>query len=62
MNKTVLFYMNYAAPYPGNFIASIRILIKKMEERGIDAHCIFPHTARCRHWVGDLVEEGGFER
>lgn len=58
MNKTVLFYMNYAAPYPGNFIASIRILIKKMEERGIDAHCIFPHTARCRHWVGDLMEEG----
>lgn len=58
MKKTVLFYINYAAPYPGNFIASMRMLFRDIRKKRVDAHCVFPLDARERVWTGMLADEG----
>lgn len=50
--------MDYAAPYPGNFIASMRLLFRKLREKGVGSHCIFPKEAKGIRWIQALEEDG----
>lgn len=58
MRNTALFYMNYTAPYPGNFLASMLMLVKSLQEKEIKSHFIFPETAGKCSWVPKLAEAG----
>ncbi|MCM1264039.1 MAG: glycosyltransferase family 4 protein [Butyrivibrio sp.] len=58
MKATALYYMDYAAAYPGNFIASMRRLFSSLKERGVSTHCVFPERAKGRRWIQTLEEEG----
>lgn len=49
--------MNYAAPYQGNFIASMQSLYKEIKEKGINVYCIFPKEAKGRNWIKTLDKE-----
>lgn len=57
MKQTALYYIDYAAPYPGNFIASMRRLFRRLKEKGVCTYCIFPKKAKGRSWIRTLEEE-----
>ena len=52
--SSVLELMNYAAPYAGNFLSSIRALASALRERGTDMVLVFPARARERSWAPAL--------
>ena len=58
MRNTALFYMNYTAPYPGNFLASMMTLAKSLEAKNIKSHFIFPESAGKSSWVLTLTDAG----
>jgi len=49
--------MDYAAPYPGNFIPSILNLTGKLEKKNIKVILLFPESARSIPWVQNLIEQ-----
>ena len=55
--SSVLELMNYAAPYEGNFLRSIRALADALRARGTDTVLVFPERARERAWAPALAEE-----
>lgn len=58
MKNTALFYMNYTAPYLGNFLASMLTLVKRLQGKNINSHFIFPESAQKCYWVQKLTEAG----
>lgn len=50
MNKVILHVCGYAAPYPGNFIASLIALAEANKEKGYDTIFGFPYTAKDKEW------------
>ena len=57
MDKTILHVCGYAAPYPGNFIASLVALAKSNKELGYETVFAFPITAMEKEWCRELEEE-----
>lgn len=55
--SSVLELMNYAAPYEGNFLSSIRALADALRKRGADTVLVFPQNARKRAWASALEAE-----
>lgn len=55
---TVLFLCSYAAPYGGNFIASLLALEEGLAARGVRAVYAFPEAARARDWFVRLCADG----
>lgn len=58
MEQRVMFICDYAAPYGGNFIASLLELDKKLNSKGYE--CIYIFTARNgkRAWIDRLISMG----
>lgn len=58
MNHQIIIHIaNYAAPYKGNFIASLEILEKKLEEHGHNSMIyIFPETCKKTSWINEFME------
>ena len=55
--SSVLELMNYAAPYEGNFLSSIRALANVLRERGTQTVLVFPDGAREKPWAASLAED-----
>ena len=55
--SSVLELMNYAAPYEGNFLRSIRALAQALHEQGTETVLVFPDRARNRTWAAALRRE-----
>ena len=55
--SSVLELMNYAAPYEGNFLSSIRALSRALRERGTDTVLVFPESARACAWMPALARD-----
>jgi glycosyltransferase involved in cell wall biosynthesis len=55
--KTVLFIMDYAAPYRGNFIPSILNLAGNAGREGLGVVFLFPEAARNIEWVIEFQKE-----
>jgi glycosyltransferase involved in cell wall biosynthesis len=53
----VLHIMDYAAPYKGNFIRSIKYLEQQLEKEGGRVIYLFPDKARNLEWITDLIQE-----
>lgn len=54
--KSILQVCAFGAPSPGNFIASLSALQKKMSEYGYETIYAFPEKARDKEWCKRLVE------
>lgn len=50
--------LNYAAPYPGNFINSLICLEHELTEMNIGMVYLFPKKAEGLEWLNKMVEEG----
>ncbi len=51
-NKTIVFVCQYAAPYEGNFILSLKALESKlMEQFQAKAIYVFPNNAKTQVWM-----------
>ena len=55
--SSVLELMNYAAPYEGNFLRSIRALADALREQGMRTVMVFPDGARKHPWAASLAGE-----
>jgi glycosyltransferase involved in cell wall biosynthesis len=55
--RTVLQVMDYAAPYEGNFIPSIKNLEAHLNEAGIRLIYMFPKSAERFPWLKQLIRE-----
>ncbi len=58
MNKNIMSYMNYAAPYMGNFINSLLFLEKDLKRKGQRFIYIFPKETKSQKWVHELINQG----
>ena len=47
-------FMNYGAPYPGNFMRSMLALERELERSGSTCVFVFPATAERFDWVNEL--------
>ena len=54
---TILQVCAYAAPYEGNFIASLKALAEKAEKKGHKTIYAFPETAREKDWCKALAQK-----
>ena len=57
MKKYLLHVCGYAAPYPGNFIASLTALAVDNKTKGYDTIFVFPYTAKNKEWCQNLEKE-----
>lgn len=57
MKKTIFHACGYAAPYPGNFIATLKALANANKELGYETIFAFPITAAEKEWCRELSEE-----
>ena len=57
MTKKILQICAYAAPYPGNFIASLLALEKKAMNAGYETIYCFPYTAKSTDWCEALSRQ-----
>ena len=57
MRKAILQVSGYAAPYPGNFVSTLRILSKKCNEKGYQTLFAFPESARETTWCKELQND-----
>ena len=51
-------FMNYSAPYPGNFMRSMLALERALERVGSTCVFVFPAAAERLDWVNELREAG----
>ena len=51
-------FMNYGAPYPGNFMRSMLALERELERSGSTCVFVFPATAERFDWVNELRQAG----
>lgn len=56
-NYKVLIITDYAAPYEGNFIESLKLLQKKMEEKGNEVIYLFTPKAKDKGCINGLLKE-----
>lgn len=56
--SSVLELSNYAAPYGGNFIASLRALAVSLKAQGTETVFVFPERACSRDWCRTLQADG----
>jgi glycosyltransferase involved in cell wall biosynthesis len=56
--RTVLQIMDYAAPYEGNFIPSIKNLEAHLNKEGVRLIYLFPRSAEKLPWLNLLISEG----
>lgn len=53
--RNIIFAAQYAAPYEGNFIKSLRTLAQKLEARGgCKVSYIFPEAAKRQAWMPEF--------
>lgn len=57
MEKAILQVCGYAAPYPGNFISTLRALSEKCREQGYQTIFAFPESAQNIEWCKELQNE-----
>lgn len=55
-HKTIIHIANYAAPYKGNFIASLEILEEKLRQNNNRMIYIFPESCRNTPWIEKFAE------
>lgn len=55
----VLHIAHYAAPYKGNFIASLAELERQLRQRDDEMVYIFPEKCRDMEWVSDFLTTRG---
>lgn len=60
-NQNMLIITDYAAPYEGNFIESIKSLRKKYIENGNELIFLFPRRAEKIEWVKELINKDNFK-
>lgn len=54
-NQTIIHIANYAAPYKGNFIASLETLERQLKENGNNRMVyIFPEECKKQQWIKDF--------
>ena len=53
-NKTIIHIAQYAAPYEGNFIKSLKFLETSLAEIGCKMAYIFPEKAKEQSWWNDF--------
>lgn len=58
MTNGVLQLLNFAAPYGGNFLSSIRTLSDALRSQGPQTVYVLPSRARERDWINDLQADG----
>lgn len=56
-NKRILIAAQYAPPYGGNFIPSLRLLSRKLESLGANVSFAFPKSAADCEWAHNLESE-----
>lgn len=57
-NQVVIHIANYAAPYKGNFIASLEVLEQKLEESGNNRMVyIFPEQCKNVNWIKEFTQK-----
>lgn len=56
--NSVLQLLNYAPPYGGNFMASIRNLAEALRQKGMQTVFVLPPRARDRDWAHALQTDG----
>lgn len=56
-NKRILIAAQYAPPYGGNFIPSLRLLSRKLESLGANVSFAFPKSAADSEWAHNLESE-----
>jgi hypothetical protein len=54
MFSNVIMVCNYAARYPGNFIASLKTLETELYKRNINIIYVFPCSAEQESWGGKV--------
>lgn len=54
MMQKAVFFANYGSPYEGNFIVSLKMLEKRLNERGINVIYLFPMRTKERKWISQL--------
>ena len=52
--RKAIFFANYGSPYEGNFIVSLKLLEKKLNENDIRVIYVFPTRTGERNWVNQL--------
>lgn len=57
MKKNAMSFMNYAAPYMGNFVNSLLFLEKDLEKNGQKLIYLFPKETKVQPWVQSLIKE-----
>lgn len=57
MEKTILQVCGYAAPYPGNFISTLRALSDKCQKKGYQTIFAFPESAKNLAWCKQLQND-----
>ncbi|MDY4079530.1 MAG: glycosyltransferase family 4 protein [Clostridium sp.] len=55
-NKNILQITDYAAPYEGNFINSLKVLEEHLNKKKIKMIYMFPKTGKEIEWVNDLKD------
>lgn len=58
MKQRIMFICDYAAPYGGNFIASLLELEKELESKGYECIYIFTIRSEKRAWINKIIELG----
>ena len=48
---------SYAAPYPGNFVSSVRLLNEKVKAKGGKIVFVFPQEVKERGWISQFKDE-----
>ena len=58
--NSILLITDYAAPYEGNFIESIKVLHYSLEKNNNKIVYLFPKRAKKLYWINDLIREKEF--
>ena len=57
-NQVVLHISNYAAPYKGNFIASLEALEERLKENGNNRMVyVFPEQCKNVNWIEEFTQK-----
>lgn len=57
-NQTILHIANYAAPYKGNFIASLETLEKQLKLNGNNRMVyVFPEECKSVKWIDSFIKK-----
>src|SRR5258708_1825686 len=57
-NRNVIHFMNYSAPYKGNFMQTLLYLEQRLKKENIETIYLFFAATSETKWTKDLIEEG----